>query len=314
MKRVNGIEKVANAPRYYRYMPLTIDVMVALASGKVYMSDPMSLNDPFDVTPKFSNKDAFFKSKKMIELGNSLFGEKYKEILSEISYSVQGYLYEDDMNIDEKELFAKLLANRIWREVKERQPTKSIVCLSDRWKEPLLWSHYADSHKGICVEYAWLGNNQFMKGVSYSDDIEHIDIDLLYKIFIEGSDSDRGKLIDRYYFTKSKSWAYENEYRVISENEPNTLQDMQLVPIKIIFGLRTNNVLKDYLYRMFSDYSSDFPIEFYSLTQIQGYSFDKELYQSDESGYVPFWPREPSVLQAMHFDNNIAMDIESDFL
>lgn len=28
-----------------------------------------------------------------------------------------------------------------------------IICFSKIWKNPLLWSHYADKHKGICLEF-----------------------------------------------------------------------------------------------------------------------------------------------------------------
>lgn len=31
--------------------------------------------------------------------------------------------------------------------------TAGIICFSDRWKEPLMWGHYADAHKGICLGF-----------------------------------------------------------------------------------------------------------------------------------------------------------------
>ncbi|MDQ1185456.1 DUF2971 domain-containing protein [Agrobacterium larrymoorei] len=36
---------------------------------------------------------------------------------------------------------------------KELSASFGIVCLSETWKEPLMWGHYADSHRGICLGF-----------------------------------------------------------------------------------------------------------------------------------------------------------------
>ncbi|KAA3511594.1 DUF2971 domain-containing protein [Agrobacterium rosae] len=35
----------------------------------------------------------------------------------------------------------------------ELDQTTGIICMSTSWQEPLLWGHYADKHKGICLQF-----------------------------------------------------------------------------------------------------------------------------------------------------------------
>lgn len=78
--------------------------------------------------------------------------------------------------------------------------TKGILCFSKGWRNPLLWGHYADKHKGICL------------GFEVSDsDIKKVDYietrppppDVLSEAFVMGL-----------LFTKFSHWHYEQEYRV----------------------------------------------------------------------------------------------------
>ncbi|QCM10003.1 DUF2971 domain-containing protein [Agrobacterium tumefaciens] len=35
----------------------------------------------------------------------------------------------------------------------ELRAKSGIICLSETWKEPLMWGHYANSHKGVCLGF-----------------------------------------------------------------------------------------------------------------------------------------------------------------
>lgn len=80
----------------------------------------------------------------------------------------------------------------------------------------LLWSHYADYHKGVCVEYVF--NSSLFKNaqndssiVSFFKDVEYLDnIDSIKK-------GTAINLLDG-FFVKSKAWKYENELRFFHFN------------------------------------------------------------------------------------------------
>src|SRR5438552_5198124 len=44
----------------------------------------------------------------------------------------------------------RLAFNRFKRRVNQRF---GVLCFSKNWKNPLLWSHYAEKHKGLCLGF-----------------------------------------------------------------------------------------------------------------------------------------------------------------
>ena len=78
----------------------------------------------------------------------------------------------------------------------------------------LMWAHYADSHKGVCIKYHF--PNSFTKFVHNSDGITCFFNDVIY------SDSDISQYSNKdsinmkdAFFLKGKQWEYENELRLL---------------------------------------------------------------------------------------------------
>ncbi|EPF79609.1 hypothetical protein GCM10025882_20180 [Acinetobacter gyllenbergii] len=113
-----------------------------------------------------------------------------------------------------------------------------IFSLSRRYDDELLWAHYADSHNGFCIEYDLerLLSNQNPRhrffDVQYTNSIPNLDLSNI----INQNDSD--KLIRIMLGFKSQRWEYENELRIITENQGLTTYDFRAVKA-IYFGLKT---------------------------------------------------------------------------
>ena len=46
------------------------------------------------------------------------------------------------------------IKRRALREVKrELNRTKGILCFSENWNNPVMWAHYADRYKGVCLGF-----------------------------------------------------------------------------------------------------------------------------------------------------------------
>jgi hypothetical protein len=79
-----------------------------------------------------------------------------------------------------------------------------ILCFSKIWSNPVQWAHYANNHKGICVELE-LSNKEDAQEVKYY------------------SERFKSNLIDDQSFplklllSKFKHWEYEKEYRTIRD-------------------------------------------------------------------------------------------------
>lgn len=84
-----------------------------------------------------------------------------------------------------------------------------LLCFSEDWSDPVLWSHYAGNHTGIVLGFdiveADSSGESFFSKVRYVDDLEHFPLQ-------QGKDEAEEKLI-RALTTKFSNWKYEQEVR-----------------------------------------------------------------------------------------------------
>lgn len=82
----------------------------------------------------------------------------------------------------------------------ELSKSNGLLCFSRNWTNPLLWGHYADKHKGLCL------------GVEIPDahlaEVEYVSERLPAPPAIDEP------FIKKLLLTKFKHWQYEKEYRV----------------------------------------------------------------------------------------------------
>jgi hypothetical protein len=82
-----------------------------------------------------------------------------------------------------------------------------LLCFSRNWDNLLLWSHYGDSHTGICLGFDILEGEP---GINY-------DTDVLYQpnlLQIRGPEDVNYDLANRLLRTKHENWSYEQEVRM----------------------------------------------------------------------------------------------------
>lgn len=93
---------------------------------------------------------------------------------------------------------------RNWKEEMNRR--YGIICFSRSWATTLMWSHYGDKHKGLCLGF---------------DVREDLPIPVTYsqsRIEIDPTNLDEA-LLRQLISTKAKDWEYEQEQRVFSRLE-----------------------------------------------------------------------------------------------
>jgi len=94
--------------------------------------------------------------------------------------------------------------------------TRGVICFSKGWTNPVLWSHYADKHRGIALGFEV--RDGFAIPVTYEKALSKVDIDQL----ATGADpaEDFGRML---LATKFDDWRYEEEFRVfvdLTKHEP----------------------------------------------------------------------------------------------
>ena len=89
----------------------------------------------------------------------------------------------------------------------EMNRTVGLLCFSRRWSNPVLWSHYADKHRGLCLGFDI--PDHLAKHVTYVG--RRLKAELEDATSLDDNDSFGFKLIT----TKYRHWRYEDEVRLI---------------------------------------------------------------------------------------------------
>jgi hypothetical protein len=170
-----------------------------VVENKIYFPPAKFFNDPFDLHPVFDlaaprhvqRKDYERLSKKFDGLGRA---ERRKEARRVMKTSMAP-----------KNIRA---TTRAIQDQHARVITESVgvLCVCRKGDDILMWSHYADSHRGLCLEFD--GMSRFMahaQEVKYSKTREPI------RPYFETQE----QMMEKALLTKSDRWAYEDEYRLL---------------------------------------------------------------------------------------------------
>ncbi|MEA2561406.1 MAG: hypothetical protein QOH06_2910 [Acidobacteriota bacterium] len=171
-----------------------------LLKNELYLGSPARFNDPFDakVNADFSCVAAqdwrrFF----MGALKRSQPNLGYPKREKEVTRIMKTGHYKDIAR-----------HNAIVSDLQAEVDRLGMACFSEIPTSILMWSHYAASHTGVCVQFDHLNPDSLIataQRVNYSDDYEPL------RAFLD----DEGKQVELVFLTKASSWSYEREWRII---------------------------------------------------------------------------------------------------
>lgn len=151
----------------YRYYKLDAEgyVLSALRHGKVTVSNPKIFNDPFDsllyidrekvrAAQQLYPPERIINEVNLIRVGNEpsseldgVIQELFKRLASLPEEDVKKALSCSPLQIEKN---TSLLIDNV---IAYLRGLLRIACFSERCDSPLMWAHYADCGRGICVEY-----------------------------------------------------------------------------------------------------------------------------------------------------------------
>ncbi|MFG1481471.1 DUF2971 domain-containing protein [Halobacteriovorax sp. HFRX-2_2] len=112
-----------------------------------------------------------------------------------------------------------------------------------------MWSHYADNHKGLCIEFdrdAICEIGDYVQDVNYSLDISKVHI-------LSSTTKKEFELMTLdSLFTKSLLWSYEKEFRVLKESSENFIEFPISAIKSVIFGISNESFRDQKLLERFS--------------------------------------------------------------
>jgi hypothetical protein len=118
-----------------------------------------------------------------------------------------------------------------------------VCCFSKNMNEILMWSHYADNHKGVCLEFE-IDEEKFketLMEMKYDNNLTILDkVELHDNGSLKLNTETNGKFI----ITKFKNWEYEQELRITivpkDLEKPGTVAKFLGDLTAIYFGKRTS--------------------------------------------------------------------------
>ena len=111
-----------------------------------------------------------------------------------------------------------VIRNAVREMKKELSKNTGILCFSRSWRNPVLWSHYAGKHTGLCLGFDI--PSEYLVSVKYSSKRFSVDKSQLLEAACANQES-----IQRLLSFKYSHWRYENEIRSflsLEDIEPQT--------------------------------------------------------------------------------------------
>jgi hypothetical protein len=199
----------------YKYCAVTENAIGALRTGAFWFANPRSFNDPYDCGITVA-EDALEDSLRDT-LATLISGGRLDP--SSVAFQI---MPED---VEAYKAFRQNLHKAF--------DNAGLFCLTEVPSNLLMWSHYADSHRGFCVGFGRTPNNALgrqARPVVYQSDYPHLSA-------ANFNPATNPNSIDQLWLVKATDWAYEREWRIMTDagNQSYTFD----APIaSIIFGLR----------------------------------------------------------------------------
>lgn len=230
--------KITHLYKYFSYNSNSLSVLI---NKKVWFSKPASLNDPFDLGIDFVNYISSSDFRYMIETckNQPFISSERKQELDEIGRLES--IFPDPVALSESWEGAN---NKLRNDLRN----SGVFCMSELNDNILMWSHYAESHNGFCVEFIRHSNN-LLGDIDVTNPVTY---SCNFPSPTPFSDEGRNSCFDDLFLTKSKDWAYEKEWRLINE-EGDILLPFPGDISAIIFGLKMSSGHKQTIRTILAD-------------------------------------------------------------
>lgn len=229
-------KKTVELPRYlykFRYFDKEGRHLKILSDKELFFASPDSFNDPFDcqapVRSTAGSRDQIIS--RFVRIHKISY--PYLTTAQPYEFATDSYQKKTFMSPERIEMLNKQKQDFISRSV-------GFFCMSSNYRTILSWSHYSDSHRGFCVgiEVKMLAK----LCAAYNDThgppmgLMPVKYDNLFPMIDPFVDSDQAKL-QKQFFTKSKEWEYEREYRVMLAEGANTFVKVENLELRrLILG------------------------------------------------------------------------------
>ena len=298
----------------YKYRDLSIRTLRMLVADELYFANPRTFNDPLDTRPALQSdvdeaklehivrvlverreQSQLEDAARTMDLGGSRAAEyierhsqrRAEQHVRNINY----YATEPDYDTEEYRRF--LLSESIESELLG-QYEKGIVSFAERANCPLMWSHYGDQHRGICVGYSVPPDavdevHKVQYGGSRRVQASRV------AAMLDGSDDARTQVDEAVLLRKAESWSYEQEWRLVGRRGPHaSILEME----EVVFGLKCDAIGEYIVMKVLHGRAGQ--VGFSKIRETPGtFELTKRALDDPEELFASFPRRHLSILEAL---------------
>lgn len=223
-----------NKTHFYKYTSSSA-VKKILSSRRMRWSSPLRFNDPFDHQMEFDYGFDLktFVEKFTIKIEDIIFGEKNIKLdaNNQLATALKTMrIIRDKLTREEvmKELgeviqdmpkFLTSIRNDLNSKLQASLTSMRVLCVTEDKDNLVMWSHYADKHSGVVIRLQCIDaiDNGLLvaEPANYTNTMPVIvGLDELVQHVTGENTIDLTKSIPNIWYTKSKHWAYEKEWRI----------------------------------------------------------------------------------------------------
>lgn len=201
----------------YKYREWNDKTKNILSKGEFFFASPKSFNDPLDCAIEVS------------------FPESHSEFFDRVAErkahqnpqrSYDEWRREIQREFRKGRISKKKMTNDLLDIIRHRKDERSgIISFTSDPSSFLMWSHYADSHKGVCVGVssdilqnfliAETKNSRFEFGLRKVNYYKYPNLSFFPRSSGEDHNKHLKEVLEVIFSTKSEPWSYEKEFRLI---------------------------------------------------------------------------------------------------
>lgn len=192
----NGIE------RLFHYQPYKFEYLEnTIRRRLIRFSRASGFNDPWDCKPSFSVPEERNEIERLVHFMHAASVKHTPKRMDQAEREARTKHYLENPSQLRADLASA--SAEMWAQMDLRY---RIYCLSARSDAQLMWGHYADHHRGVCLEFD-------VRTRDFSSAIQ-VNYNAAYPAYSLADKTDISP-----FHTKSSDWAYEDEYRLIAQEE-----------------------------------------------------------------------------------------------
>lgn len=269
----------------YKYRAINGYTLDSLKNNRVYFARFSDFNDPFEFSTPFPN----------LKIMYARVSEGVDKLYKQGKMSIKNY-------VQIKELCLNIIndasqdLDKVHGGIDKVMKEFGIYCLSEVSDEILMWSHYADNHKGICIGFRSLHDSFCPRpsvfGLNYTDcysdlndpklvlefyeEMYHRSVSLPFdewqkkyeSLMVDVKKIDDEKMAFAIITDKSSQWAYEREFRFVSRTSGLKEFAPEFIT-SITFGLRASDQDKKMIIEICKS-SGKQHVEFFQAKKVEG--------------------------------------------